>query len=53
MTRVISTNGEIHYAIDETELNDPLHSPKGVDVIQIRKKSKRDASKPLFLKRSE
>jgi hypothetical protein len=49
--RVDSPNGEIHLVIEETETSE--HSECFTDVAEIKKVSRKEASKPLVLFREE
>ncbi len=51
MKKFITPNGETHYVVEESEFLDRIKHAKYFDESEIRKITKREASKPLFLVR--
>jgi hypothetical protein len=47
----VSTNGEVHYVIEEPKFNQ-IEVTGTHDFIQIKQRMKNEALKPLFLKRN-
>lgn len=51
VNRVDSTNGDLHFIIEENALSKPSEHSKDFDLAEIKKISKEEASKPLALAR--
>jgi hypothetical protein len=49
--RVDSPNGEIHYLLRESSILNRPENAKNFDEVELKKSSKKDASKPLLLTR--
>ena len=49
MKRVVSPNGEVHYVVEESEFLERTGHIEYFDGSEIRKITKQEASKPLFL----
>ena len=50
--RVDSLNGDTHFVILESQLSEKHDNAEDYDEVEVRKASKRDASKPLILART-
>ena len=53
VVRVDSLNGDTHFVLLESQLSDNHGTAEDLDEGEIKKASKKDASKPLVLVRSE
>lgn len=51
--RVDSSNGEIHFVLEEPRTSEHTDSFKDYDTTEIKKISRKEAPKPLFLFREE
>jgi len=51
--RVESFNGDTHFVILESQLSEKRENAEDYDEAEVKKASKRDASKPLILARAE
>jgi len=51
MIRTQSSDGEIHLILTELKLDDPLNDACDLDETKIREMMKKEAQKPLHLKR--
>jgi len=51
--RVDSPNGEIHFVLEETQASEQSESFKDFDAVEIKKISRKEATKPLVLFRKE
>jgi len=53
VVRVDALNGDTHFVLLESQLSDNYETAEDLDEVEIKKASKKDASKPLVLVRSE
>ena len=53
MKRVNSPNGEVHYVFEESEFLENTEDTEYLDKSEIKKTTKQEASKLLFLTRDE
>ncbi len=53
IVRVQSLNGEVHFVFAELALDEIAENAVGLDEVEIRRITKKEASKPLLLLRSE
>ena len=53
MKRVESTDGEVHYVVDESGFLQRNGNTKNFGESELKKTTKLEASKPLFLARAE
>jgi len=51
--RVDSPNGEIHFVLEETQASEYSECFKDSDAVEIKKISRKEATKPLVLFRKE
>jgi len=53
VVRVNSSNGELHYVLDESAVFEPSKRVQSLSEAEVKQITKREASKPLFIARQE
>lgn len=53
VVRVESLNGDTHFVLLDSTLSEKRENAEDYDEVEVKKVSKRDASKPLILARAE